>query len=342
MPDMVEKKRTGVNWSLVIKLVVTCGIIGYLIHTQDWGKILGIVRTADKTGIAISVAISGAVISMLSFRWWIILRIQKIHLPLPRLIGLNLIGQFFNSFLLGSTGGDVVRVYYLIRQVPDRKALATLSLVIDRVFGLAALLIVAAFALPSQLTVLDRDPHTRQIAFFLYLILAAGGLAGIAALYSPLHKLPPFFHRLWLRVPKRELVAEIFHGGRAYGRSIPLSLSALGLGCVIHLTNFAAAWFIMRALGLEVDFISAVIMMALIIAAMCLPISISGFGVREAMFILMFSLYGLIGDAPGMRGSEYAVAASLLYYARDLFWSLAGGLVYLGWSHQRKADPAVS
>jgi len=342
MPDMVEKKRTGINWGLIIRLAVTFGILGYLIFTQDWIKILGLVRTADKWALATALAISGGTLCLLSLRWWIILLIQKIHLPLSRLIGLNLIGQFFSAFLPGSTGGDVVRVYYLIRQVPERKALATLSIVVDRIFGLVALLLVTAIALPSQLAILDRDPHTRQIAFSLYLILALGGIIGLLALYAPIHLLPPVFHRLWLRIPGRSLITEIFHGGRAYGRSIPLSLGALSLGCVVHLVNFSASWFIMRALGLEVDFFSAVIMMAIIITAISLPISISGFGVREGLFILLFTLYGLIGDKPGMRGSEYAIATSLLYYSLYFFWSLVGGLVYLGWSHQRKADPAVS
>ncbi len=342
MSDVVEKKRAGINWGLIIRLVVTFGILGYLVFSQDWPKIFQLVRNADPLGLAGAVALAGVVLCLVSLRWWIILRVQEIHLPFQRIIGLNLIGQFFNAFLLGSTGGDVIRIYYLIRQVPDRKAIATLSILVDRAFGLLALLLVTAIALPSQLIVLDRDPNTRQIAFSLYLILGLGSLAALVALYAPLHYFPSFIRRLWIKIPKRELIEELFHACRAYGRSLPLSLSALILACLVHLTNFTAAWLIIRSLGLEVDWISAIVMMAIILTTMALPISISGHGVREAMFILMFTLFGLIGEKAGMRGSEYAVAASFLYFARDLVWSGIGGLVYLTYSHQLKADPALS
>lgn len=284
---------------------------------------------------------TGATLVLAATRWWLLLRVQDIRLPLRRLCGLNFIGQFFNAFLPGSTGGDVIRIYYILREVPDRKALATLSIVVDRAFGLLALLLVAAVALPSQLAILEKDPNTRQIAFLLYLLLGVGLVSGVIALYAPIHRLPGLFHRLWLRVPGRGLVAELFQGARAYGRSIPLSLSALALGCVVHLSNFVASWIIMRALGLEVGFLSAVVMMALIVTAMSLPISVSGHGVREFMFILMFTLYGIIGTDAGQRDSEYAVATAFLYFARDLVWSLVGGIVYLLWSHARKADPAL-
>ena len=39
-------------------------------------------------------------------RWRLVLAVQGLHLSLGRAVGISLVAHFFNSFLLGSTGGD--------------------------------------------------------------------------------------------------------------------------------------------------------------------------------------------------------------------------------------------
>src|SRR5256885_7152376 len=61
------------------------------------------------------------------------------HLSLPRLSGLFFIGMFYNQFLPGGTGGDIMKSYYLLKETPDKKAGALLAVVFDRFIGLVAL-----------------------------------------------------------------------------------------------------------------------------------------------------------------------------------------------------------
>ena len=56
------------------------------------------------------------------FRWQILLRVQKIQLSFPRVAGLFLIGMFYNQFLPGGTGGDIIKSYLLLKETPDKKA----------------------------------------------------------------------------------------------------------------------------------------------------------------------------------------------------------------------------
>jgi len=60
-----------------------------------------------------------------------------------------------------------------------------------------------------------------------------------------------------------------------------------------------------------------------VICISALPITPSGLGVRENLFVLLLSIPAL-----GIFETQ-ALALSLLAYAGSLFWSLAGGLVYL-------------
>ena len=67
-------------------------------------------------------ALSSLMIVGLAVRWRIFLRQQNIALPFLTIFSLTWAGQFFNSILPGSTGGDVVKIYQLCRLAPDRKA----------------------------------------------------------------------------------------------------------------------------------------------------------------------------------------------------------------------------
>src|SRR5437762_11550941 len=90
------------------------------------------------------------------FRWHVLLKVQKIHLSLPRLSGLFLIGMFYNQFLPGGTGGDIMKSYYLLKETPDKKASALLAVVFDRLSCLVAVVAISAplstfpYYFPSQ------------------------------------------------------------------------------------------------------------------------------------------------------------------------------------------------
>ena len=45
----------------------------------------------------------------------------KIRLSFPRVAGLFLIGMFYNQFLPGGTGGDIIKSYLLLKETPDKK-----------------------------------------------------------------------------------------------------------------------------------------------------------------------------------------------------------------------------
>ena len=54
-------------------------------------------------------------------RWRILLKVQQIHLSIPRVAGLFLIGMFYNQFLPGGTGGDIMKSYLLLKETPGKR-----------------------------------------------------------------------------------------------------------------------------------------------------------------------------------------------------------------------------
>ena len=63
------------------------------------------------------------------------------------MLSLTWLGQFCNTFLPGSTGGDVVKFYRVCRLAPNSKTAGFAALVADRLVALVALVLLAGTAL---------------------------------------------------------------------------------------------------------------------------------------------------------------------------------------------------
>jgi glycosyltransferase 2 family protein len=78
-----------------------------------------------------------------TYRWLWLLRVQDISPSFRRTYAINLIGMFFNLFLPGGTGGDLIKMYLVSREAPGKRAASVLSVFMDRVVGLLALIAIA-------------------------------------------------------------------------------------------------------------------------------------------------------------------------------------------------------
>lgn len=81
-----------------------------------------------------------------SLRWWLLLQTQGINISLTRAFNIFYLGFFANTVLLGAIGGDVVRGTYICKQVQGSRLPALTTILIDRIFGLYAILVVGALS----------------------------------------------------------------------------------------------------------------------------------------------------------------------------------------------------
>src|SRR5882724_11184070 len=121
----------------IFQALVTVGVLLWVFHDpQLRANIPTVLRQAEPGWILLGVAFAGAGELANIFRWQIFLRVQKVQVPLARTAMVFMIGVFFNLFLLGSTGGDVVRAAYLCAEQESKKAGIILSVVVDRLLGM--------------------------------------------------------------------------------------------------------------------------------------------------------------------------------------------------------------
>jgi uncharacterized protein (TIRG00374 family) len=110
---------------------------------------LGLQSTLAAANVPLFILVlAGYILSLaiIGVRWWFLLRIQEIHVRLWEAMKLTFLGQFYNTVVPGTVGGDLVKGYYIATHTP-KKAGALLSIVVDRVLGFAELALLAGVML---------------------------------------------------------------------------------------------------------------------------------------------------------------------------------------------------
>lgn len=113
---------------------------------------------------------------LLSFwRYAILLDAVGIPLGLRESIRLGFIGAFFNTFMLGGMGGDVVKLAYVLR-VTTQRAAAVASIMLDRVIGLLGLVTLGGIALCWSWDEVVATPSLHHLSLAVFGSLGAFGL----------------------------------------------------------------------------------------------------------------------------------------------------------------------
>jgi len=227
------------------------------------------------------------------------------------------VSLFFNNFLPSNIGGDFVRIADTARAAGS-KTLATTVVLVDRVLGLTALIVVAAVGAFAASLAGIHVPGAR----WLWIVAAAGAAVAIPVIAIP--KLTALLLRP-LRLLKRPWVDERtqrLEDAIIRFRAAPSALIAAFAGAlVVQIT--IVAFYLLTAQGLSVPlpiFLGAVLI-PVSLAVQMAPVSINGFGVREAVFAFFFRRFGLPIDA--------AVALSLVSTGLVMGLSLVGGFMFL-------------
>src|SRR6202158_165726 len=164
--------------------VFTIAILSWLLPPpQKRARMANAISGADSTWLLIGlpVALVGEVANIV--RWQILMRVQGMYMSWRRSTMLFFVGLFFNLFMPGYTDGDFARLYYLMREFPDKKKEAILTVVMDRLIGMAALVLTATLTTTLRWQWLQRTPQATVLLYVLtgmligFVIATAGSFA---------------------------------------------------------------------------------------------------------------------------------------------------------------------
>lgn len=305
-------------------------------------------RSVHPGALGLSLVLMGGTLLVGIVRWRLVLRVQGLELPFGRAAEISLVAHFFNSFLLGTAGGDVMKAYCAARETHHKKTEAVVTVFVDRVVGLWAMLVFATIMLGPNLRLFERLGLRR--AFNRVFVEPAQGLSELFHIgsHEPIVSatvmllgmtfLASVFvflafrggvsrgwagARAWLRrLPKGDWLERSLESCRKFGQERGFLSRALGLSMVLNLLCVLQWWVLSRGLGMQVPLLALCLVVPTVICLAAVPISPSGIGVREYLFVQL-----LAAAATGPDPTK-SLSLSLLALVGSLFWSLVGGVVY--------------
>jgi uncharacterized protein (TIRG00374 family) len=317
--------RTPLVWTL--KIAVSAGLLYALLGRVDLALLWRTARGASLAWLAAALAIYLAMILVSAWRWDLLLRAQRIRLPLAGLIGSFLVATFLNNFLPSNIGGDVARIRDTARAAGS-KTLATMVVLVDRGIGLLGLVFVAALGASGAAASSQRFGPVGP-ALLWAMLAAAAGLAALAImspatvgrLLGPLRVV----HQEWVEARIARLTDALHRF-----RESPRALVTCFAGAIVVqavLVFFYAA--VARGLHVNVSLTHLAIVVPLSFVVQMLPVSVNGLGVREATFGFYFAQLNL--------SLESALALSFVGAVLIMLFSTSGAVVYLARGATRQA-----
>ena len=298
----------------MLKAGITLGLFYTLVTRIDLNATVGLMAATDWRSVLCIVGVMVLQVIVAVFRWYRIMISKGVHISVRRSARYFWLGLFFNQLLPSSIGGDAIRGYCLVRD-GQSVGRATLSVLLDRILGMAGLVVLIALAIPYAMNLIN-NPEMQWGMMSALLVVIAGFIAIL-------------FIDIFTRRFSSWRVMKGLTTLASDARQLLGSRQGLGLvlfSVLIHILSIVVVGMLSSALSIKVDWIALTIIVPITTLLITIPLSIAGWGVREGVMVVGL---GYVGIAP-----EEALALSILYGLLTLVVALPGMLAWL-------TDPAV-
>jgi uncharacterized protein (TIRG00374 family) len=294
------------------RAVVTLALLAFVLWRLDLRALAGAVSGLAWPWVLATFAVIYAAIGVSTWKWGAILARRGLPAGFPALLRLYMIGQFFNNVLPTTIGGDVVRSWEHAKasgSVPGSAGSVVSERLIAGVAQGAASLVALAFVSASPVIVRFAVGFLALDAAFIALFAVPKVAEGIVR---------PVLGRRFAGTADvvTQTVAEVGETLRDPWLVVRVGLLSLVFQICVAGVNYC----IFRAMGVPVTLGQCVVFTPMIFTVTPLPISIAGFGVREASYVFFFGQAGVSASA--------AVAASFLFFGTVAVASLPGAPVW--------------
>lgn len=323
----------GMRKSLLVtgKLVFSLALLGYLLMKVEWRNIGQAMSVFNPIALLISVCFLLCATALSARRW-------RLFIPYPvstrRIISFCFIGAFFNICLPGIVGGDIIKAYYLNRELKGNRekgvgetpvgnvnesgfytinSASVGSVFMDHCMGLAILVTVVFAVYPWGFGYLNGTPAkwivpVFLIAFPLLFLIFFGFKVGKT--FLPLQR---FHNYLGVCAARKDVLLKSF-------------FYSICIQFLVITSVYIVAW----GLSLKAPLFLFFVFIPLINIILLIPVSISGIGLREGAFVFFFGTMGI--------PSEQVIALSFLWFLSQVVASLPGLYEYMGFRRNSRSN----
>lgn len=314
--------------SLVIilaKLAATALAFWLVLRSVDVAAAGRVLQNASIAGIGLAICLLMGQVVINALRWRMLARASGIALSVGEAILRFWESLFFGQLTPSGVGGDAWRVYAATKRGAAMSA-AMNSVILDRVIGMAALLIMVFCGFAGELLHGDALDAVELVIGVGLTVVLTGGIGVLLAGQFLRER-----ERAW---DKWGIVASIrrLSGLLSEVLSRPwLLVATLGLSIFGQVLCAMSVWILARSVGYDPGLIVTMLAVPVALLVSTVPITIAGWGLREGVIAA-----GLIraGASP-----EISAATSLLFGLALALIGLIGGLCL--WSGRRRMKQVV-
>jgi len=274
--------------------------------------LLTLFRELDLRYLGLAFAAFGPPLFLMAVRWRILLGAAGVTIPFWILIRLHYLGFFFNTFMPGGTGGDIIKAVYVTRHSSQKTEAATMVL-IDRIIGLVGVLMMSA-------AVVVFDYHEVSGIALEVGAISLSLTASFVLFFSTSFRKLVRYDVIIEKLPKSDVLKRIDRALLSLRNKKADLIGALALTIGLQLVVMVAVWCAGHALGIhKAKFIHYVAFVPIGYLFNALPISFGGVGLMEGAYLKLFRDAGV---ATATQGFMVGVLVRLI----SLGWSLLGAI----------------
>lgn len=328
-------KQTGMKNKVFffVKALVSLALIWYLLSNTEFAAIYASLVSANPFWLLLALITLYIGKVLTTYRWQRLLMAQGIKIPFRNLIASVFVGQFFNSFLPTTVGGDAMRAYDTASQSKESMK-SVMSVFSDRLIGVFALTLLAVIALIIGLIIGE------DVSFLVLpvIIVFAVCFFGVWLIFDDrlVLKLDAVLQRIKLvKIAGKMRKAYSSLATLKDNKRILLIAFLISLALQINVVLFY--YFIGVSLDIEVSILYYFMIVPIALVVLLVPFSINGIGLREGVFVFLLTDLGV--------ASQDAIALSVLSFLLTLTQALVGGIIFaLRGINLRRSEvkPAVS
>lgn len=281
---MVKKKTFG----FILKIAVSILLLAYIASMIDWKQALENLYRANYWLLFIVFLLILLERIQLTYKWNLLIFARGMNIGFWRLFIINSIGAFWGLFLPSSLGSDVAKSYYLIKD-NSQKAISISSVLVDRLMGILALLLLCVISLFIGGDLISKT----NIRVYIFVLL----LISLIAIYLfQREETTKFLQKILPKLTFKsigEKIIKLNHSVLEYKKYPKTLLLAFFLTFLVNITRVLIFYVISLAYNIPIPIIYFFIFIPILMVVIMIPISIGGLGVGEGAFIAFFSLIGI-------------------------------------------------
>lgn len=314
----MQKKKSSRLFT-ILRLVLALSLLAWLASSGsiDWVALSGLAIAWKYTCSAIVFFVVANL--FIAWRLQILINACQLNLSFYAAFKLTFIGLFFNTYLPGATGGDIIKIYYASKGNPGKRAEVVTILILDRIVGLFGLLLLPLLLTPFFPEMISSGKVFQGLLGLSLLVIFILLVITIIAFKSDIDNIK-VLNWILSKIPMAGLMQRAISTVHSYRHYKKTLLLAVLFSIILQLVMIGAMLAIAEAtnpLGADVKMI---ILIPLGFLANALPVTPGGIGVGEVALDNLFGLFGLQGGAEILLGWRLIMVLTgilgLIYYLK--------------------------